>query len=144
MKITKHSQSVIDYLFQILPNNKSISTKTNAVDDQSAKILYSLWRTAENKQSNKVYKKPVTMSWYDVEKLETQGLAKRIQDNIEITDKGSKVLRVMILGNNTSIFDKDGLVNYSTALTNMVNTKQAKNKNSKVASQEHWWDKFLK
>ena len=142
MKITRNSQSAIDYLFQSLPQFQSINkSNTQGVDDSTANILYSLWRTSENKQSNTVYKKPVTMSWYDVKKLEAQGVVKRIQDNIEITAKGQKVLRVLILGNNNSIFDKDGIINYSTALSQITQHKQA---NKKVASQtkQNWWDKF--
>ena len=144
MKITKNNQSAIDYLFQTLPQFQSIHKNTTQnVDDNTANILYSLWRTSENKKSNTVYQKPVTMSWYDVKKLESQGVVKRIQDNIEITAKGQKVLRILILGNNNSIFDKDSIINYSTALSQITQHKQA---NKKIASKQkqHWWDKFLK
>ena len=70
-------------------------------------------------------------------RMKNAGLIKVIGENIEITEKGAKVINVMILGDDRSIFEKDGNeIDYHTALDK---TKVKVAGNTKVAS---WWDRF--
>ena len=59
--------------------------------------------------------------------------------SFEVTEKGANVIKVMILGDDRSIFEEDGAnMDYHTALNNTKNIKTAKKQ--KVASS--WWDRF--
>ena len=72
--------------------------------------------------------------------MQKQGLIKVVGSNIEMTQKGSDVIRVMILGDDRSSFDKaDFIIDYNQALSNTKNIKMAK-KEQKVANS--WWDRF--
>ena len=70
--------------------------------------------------------------------MQKAGLVKVIGDNFEVTEKGANVIKVMILGDDRSIFEEDGVnLDFHTALDNTKNIKTAKKR--KVAS---WWDRF--
>ena len=141
----KYNQSVIDTLLQLMPNlrNRMIKNK-NYINPVSARNLYSIWRTGDNKISDRVYKRPRTVSLSQVEEMQKEGLVRPIGNKIEITDKGSEVLRVMILGNDKSSFDKDEdiIIDYNQALSNIKNVKTAKGGLQKAASS--WWGRFVK
>ena len=140
----KYSQSSIwDSLIRIMPEFKDKITKSpNYVDPIDAKSLYSIWRAGEQKEaSEKVFKKPVTVGHEETKRMADAGLIKVIGDNIEITEKGSKIINVMILGDERSIFEDDGTnVDYSKALDNTKGIKTAKS--MRVANS--WWSRFNK
>jgi len=123
----KKQQSVLDTLLRILPNKKTTAHNKNYVDPKAAKTLFSIWRTAENKIKENVYKRPSTISLSDIEIMQKEGLVKSIGSNIEITNRGQKVIKVMILGDSRSSFDKDGevIIDYNTALNNTKDLKIA-------------------
>jgi len=101
--------------------------KNDHINPQAAKDLFSIWRTAENKINNKVYKRPINISLTSMERLEQEGLAKLVGDKIEITSKGEKVIKIMILGDNRSSFDnEDFIIDYHQALSNTKDVKTAK------------------
>ena len=141
----KYSQSSIwDNLIRIMPEFKEQIIKSPTyVDPIAARSLYDIWRTSSYKTSEKYYKKPTTMGQEEIRRMKDAGLVKVIGENIEITEKGAKVINVMILGDDRSIFEdkKDGsIVDYNKALSNTKGVKTAKN--MKAASS--WWDRFTK
>jgi len=138
----KQSQSSIwDKLIEIMPElTNTIKKSPNYVDPIAAKSLYNIWRSGEKKEK-KSFKKPVTLGHEEQRRMADAGLIKVIGDNIEITEKGSKVINVMILGDERSIFEDDGkTVDYNIALNNTKGIKTAKQ--LKVASS--WWGRFEK
>ena len=139
----KQSQSSIwDKLIEIMPEfTKEVTKSPNYVDPIAAKSLYNIWRTGSQKQNQKTYKKPVTLGTEETNRMKEAGLIKLIGDNIEITEKGAKVINVMILGDERSIFEDDGrAVDYNVALNNTKGVKTAKR--LRVASS--WWGRFEK
>ncbi len=139
MKKQGHS-SIWDNLIEIMPEfTDKIKKSPNFVDPIAAKSLYNIWRAGENKEENKVFNKPVTLGSEETMRMSDAGLIKVIGENIEITEKGSKVINVMILGDDRSIFEDDGSnVDYNKALNNTKGIKTAKQ--LRVAS--NWWDRF--
>jgi len=146
--IYKNSQSVFDYLVVLVPDIINNIQSKNSIDPKTAKKLFNVWRNEENKISTGLFQKPVTMSTEDVSAMEKAGLVKSIGNKIEITSKGEEVIRVMILGDNDSIFE-DNPVDYNKALatTKEPSVRTAHNRSIRVANQQHetmWWDQFLK
>ena len=138
----KQSQSSIwDKLIQIMPEfTEQVIKSPHYVDPIAAKSLYNIWRTSSQKQSDKTFKKPVTIGHEEATRMKDAGLIKLIGDNIEITEKGSKVINVMILGDDRSIFEDDGTsIDYNVALNQTKGIKVAKQ--LKVASTD-WWSRF--
>jgi len=115
------------------------STKKH-VDPRTAKSLYSVWKDTSNQISNKIYKKPNTLSSTEIDNMTSDGLIRCIGDKIEITSKGSEIIKTMILGNDKSFFDKDNDIDYVTAEKN-INARQASKKNSKC--EQSWWNRFF-
>lgn len=136
----KYSQSVLDTLMRIMPNVdiEKITGKKRTVDSRAAETLYSIWRTGQNRVNDKTYIRPNTISIDEVNRMQKEGLVNSIGNRIEITEKGAKVIRVMILGNDVSIFDEDSNLDYNEALNNTKNVKTS----NKTASD--WWDRFIK
>ena len=132
--------SIWDKLIQIAPEfTEKILKSPTYVDPLAAKSLYNIWRTGSQKQNEKIFKKPVTIGQEETRRMKDAGLIKVIGDNIEITEKGSKVINIMILGDDRSIYEDDGLViDYNMALDQTKGIKTAKR--LKVAS--GWWDRF--
>ncbi len=140
MKKQSQHSTIWDNLIRIMPElTEQVRKSPTFVDPMAAKSLYNIWRTGENKKSEKIFKKPVTVGKEETSRMSEAGLIKVIGDNIEITEKGSKVINVMILGDERSIFEDDGsTIEYNVALDNAKNVKTAKQ--LRVASS--WWDRF--
>jgi len=139
----KYGQSSIwDSLIRIMPElTNEIKKSPNYVDPIAAKSLYSIWRTGSQGQNEKSYKKPATLGHEETNRMKDAGLIQVIGDNIEITEKGSKVINVMILGDDRSVFEDDGLtIDYNTALNKIKEVKTAK----KLRVASSWWDRFKK
>ena len=142
----KSSQSLWDSFIQLLPQFNELKVINynrgrDYVDPTAAKNLFSIWRTAENKVSPKTFRRPSTLAHSDLENMKNEGLVKIFGENIEITEKGSKVIKVMILGDERSSFDdNESIIDYSQALGNSRGVKTAKR--TKVASKNDWWARF--
>jgi hypothetical protein len=136
----QNQSSIWDNLMEIMPEfADKIQKSPNYVDPVAARSLYNIWRSGEKKQAEKIFKKPITVGHEETRRMSDAGLIKVIGENIEITEKGSKVINVMILGDERSIFEDDGSnVDYSKALNNTKGVKTAKQ--LKVASS--WWGRF--
>lgn len=146
MKISTHkeNQSIADYLIRLMPGLEMRFTQKPMVDSMAARTLFSIWKNQDNRIDKNIYRRPPTISASLVESLTKAGLAKEVGEKLEITQKGADVIKVMVLGDNSSIFDRndDRIIDYATALKN---TKQANTKRgrglSKKASTD-WWERF--
>lgn len=139
--MNKYGQSSIwDNLIRIMPEFKERILKSpDYVDPTVARSLYSVWRTGSQDPNNKTFKKPVTLSKDEVNRMKDAGLIQPIGDNLQITDKGEKIIKIMILGDDRSIFEDDGaIIDYNKALDHTKGVKTAKR--HKAASS--WWDRF--
>ena len=138
----RQEQSMIDVLIRMMPSLKDeIAKKKDYVDQYAAKNLFNIWRTSSNKVGERKYKRPPTVSLVDVEGMQKEGLIRSIGDRIEITDKGAKVIKIMILGDDRSSFEDNNIViDYSTALSNVKDVKVAKTQKSA----NDWWSRFTK
>ena len=134
----KNAQSIFDTLLTLMPELKQNTVfGKNTIDPLAAKALFTVWKTGKT-VNDKTYKRPTTLSIYDIEKMKKAGLIINVGENIEVTKKGADVIKVMILGDDRSIFEKTpvDIIDYSTALSNTKNVKTAKQR--KVAS---FWQK---
>lgn len=126
----QYQSSLWDRLLDLLPEHlRSDMYKANPdyISPSIAKTLFSIWRTGENRIDEKTYRRPDTLAHDDIEKMKEAGLIKAIGNKIEITDKGSKVIKIMILGDERSSFDDNELIiDYNKALTNTKGVKTAK------------------
>jgi hypothetical protein len=139
----KDSQSSIwDNLIKIMPEFKEKIIKSpDYIDPTIARSLYNIWRTGSQDDKNKIFKKPVALGQEEINRIKDSGLIQAIGDNLQITDKGQKIIRIMILGDDRSVFEDDGLiVEYNKALDKTKGVKVAKI--HKIAS--GWWDRFVK
>jgi len=145
-KKSQFSPTLFDYLIQIMPGLQvQIKSKEeNAIDPVAAKNLFAIWKDEKNKISDRVYQRPYTVSASQVESMSDSGLIKTNGDNIEITDKGAKVIRVMVLGDDSSIFDKkdDKLIGYSEALSNTKKASTLRGHNLTKTASDNWWKRF--
>jgi len=137
----KYSQSIFDSLMRIMPElNESVRFGGDSVDPLAANSLFQVWRTGSS-SNQKVYQKPHTLSHDDMQRMQKADLVKVIGDKFEVTEKGANVIKVMILGEDRSIFDEDGRnMDYHTALNNTKNIKTAKKQ--KIAT--NFWDNVTK
>jgi predicted methyltransferase len=137
MLIQKFNQSsLLDFLVDQFKNK----TK-DRVDIKIADALFSIWKDKRNKISDTVFRKPITISSTELERAQDEGLIKLIGDKIEITAKGAKVLKTMILGDERSIFEDNGKnVDYKTA-ENITKTRQKKYSKQK---EDAWWGRYSK
>lgn len=145
MRLTPtQGQSVADYLIRIMPGLEiNLRPVKEMIDPLAAKSLFVLWKEEKNKVSKNVYQRPTTMSSYQIEALTKAGLAREIGNRLEITDKGGKILRVMILANDSSIFDKEEpTLGYSEAVAKIKKAAKSKHRSSKTA--DSWWKQFEK
>ena len=142
--ITSQSSNMLDYLLRIMPD--LAVQKKEFVDVKAANTLFSLWKNSQKQNiDKKIIEKPTTLSMNDVEQMESNGLVKSMGSNIEITSKGASVLKIMILGNDKSVFDDKGrITDYATSLAQSQNptVKSAKSKNTKMAQENQWWNRL--
>ena len=140
MEIRKRNQSILDQLINLVPELRGKLTKhKDYVDPIAANSLYSVWKNS-NKLGDKTYRKPATMGQEEVRRMADIGLIKVIGNKINITDKGERVIRVMVLGDDRSVYEEDGRdLDYSKALSN---TKEVKTAKINKAASTDWWSRF--
>jgi len=136
----KYSQSIFDSLIRIMPElQENVRFGGDLVDPLAANALFQVWRTGST-SNQKTYQRPTTFSHDDLERMRKAELVKVIGDKVEVTEKGANVIKIMILGDDRSIFDENGMnVDYHTALSNTKNVKTAKTK--KIATS--FWDNVI-
>ncbi len=139
--MNKYGQSSIwDNLIRIMPEfRERIMKSPDYVDPTVARSLYDVWRTGSQNSTDKVFKKPATLSRDEVIRMKDDGLVQAIGDNLKITDKGQKIIKIMILGDDRSIFEDDGVsIDYNKALEQMKEVKTAK----RLKAASSWWGRF--
>lgn len=126
--------SLVDYILNLRPDLHP-NYQNNGVNASAAKILYKTWKNSQ-KLSDKLIIRP-NLSESEISQLESDKLIERSGPDLKITSKGSSVIKVMVLGDESSAFDKNGKqVDYKTALDK---TKVRK----KGQSQEDvFWSRF--
>jgi len=136
----KQGQSVIDTFLGLIPHLRTKEKSTSDyVNSFSARTLFNIWRIGKVNDQKK-YTRPENIALSELQDMQKQGLIKVVGNNVEITQKGSDVIRVMILGDDRSSFDKeDFIIDYNKALSNTKNVKISKT-GQKVANS--WWDRF--
>ena len=128
----KKSQSILDNLINLLPQkyrDHYLIKDKDYVEPSVAKNLYSIWRNGSQNSDKRVYKRPDTIAHNDLEQMKKAGLIRVIGENIEITEKGAKVISIMVLGDDRSSFENNDLIiDYNQALNKTKGLKTA-NKN---------------
>jgi len=113
----KENQSIIEILFNYMPDLKNRIYGNNPVSDDNAKKVYNIWKESNDKLNSNIFIKPTTMSRFDIESLEKEGYCLFDGKNIELTDKAFDVIKVMILGDERSKFEDNGKIkDYSKSL----------------------------
>jgi len=124
--------SLVDFLTKILPQD--FKPRNDILDPKSVQVLYNIWKNPNNKIGNKVYKQPKNISQGDLDSLISYGLMQRAANGFKITNKGSNIIKTMILGDDRSSYEDGRDLDYTTA---SKNTKRLKKKNKKTDNL--WW-----
>jgi hypothetical protein len=137
----KYLQSIFDSLMRIMPELKdNMVLGDDSVDPIAAQALFQVWRTGSS-SNQKTYKRPATFSHDDLQRMQKENLVRVVGDKFEVTEKGANVIKIMILGDDRSVFEENGLnVAYHDALSNTKNVKTAKKQ--KIAT--NFWDNVTK
>lgn len=101
-----YQNSIVDFLIDLMPEFKKL--KNEFVDHSVADKLFSIWNNPKNKIGNRVYKAPSSLSSKDIEEMQKAGLVSKIGDDIQITTKGSNIIKTIILGNDKSALEREG------------------------------------
>lgn len=138
MKKNSQFNDILNVLFP------SLTTKKNSyVDPKLADQLFEIWKDDRNMITSDTYRRPMTLSRKDVDGLSKDGLIQEHGSKLKITKKGKEVLKVMVLGDERSVFDDDGTnVNHIEAL---AHTRTPLSKSAKKMAQyyeEQWFKRF--
>ena len=134
---------MLDYLVDHLDGFKHLHRNTgNDVSGVAADTLFKIWKDKKNTIAHRLLNRPSTISLEDVNVMKKEGLVRDLGDKLEVTDKGSKVIRIMILGDDRSTFDKNvPQITYAKA---KANTQERSMKVSKQNHENNWWEQVLK
>jgi len=121
--------SLVDFLTNILPPD--LKPRKDILDPKSVQVLYNIWKNPNNKISNKVYKHPKDISQDDLDSLISYGLMRKAGNGLQITGKGSNIIKTMILGDDRSSYEEGRDIEYTKASNNI------KKKNKKT--DDSWW-----
>lgn len=140
----KYSQSsLVDFLTNLMPGlQKRIEDKKNIITDKNAEVLFKIWMDKKSQINDKVFTKPAFVQEDQIESLQKQGLIRKIGDKIQVTSKGSGVIKTMILGDDRSVFEmeNDEIVNYNSARHYASTPSKMKKNNQKII--DNWWNRF--
>lgn len=146
--MNKESQSIFDFLINLMPNQ---TITKPSIDPFAAQKLFNVWKEESSQINDLTFRKPMTLSSSDVESMKKAELIEILGDRIKITSKGKDVIKTMILGDDSSIFDKPTSITYHQALSNTKNgtiknaTKIAQKvdkPNSNKKYEDLWWSRF--
>jgi len=142
--IKKQGQSVIDQFLQLLPSlDIQVMQKQNKINPSAARTLYELWRHGE-KIDKAIYRKSTKLGSLEYKLLEDEGLIREYSDKIEFTKAGNNVIKTMILGDDRSVFEDNGIApDHNIALANTKNASRNKRINKTASKYEDmWWNRF--
>lgn len=139
----KQSQSVFDVFF----NNNSGILHFNSYQQQkidAAKTLFAIWQDDKNKISDKTFRKPINVSSNELNTMQKEGLVKCLGDRVEITSKGSEVIKTLILGDDRCSFD-NGYEEPLDIITAETNIKKGKTlRKTQKQHEDQWWQRILR
>ena len=135
----KRQQSVADFLVELLPQyQRKVKRGNHFIDAKAATHLYSMWKDEKAQLSKNLFQKPSSLSESDLALMQEEGLIKRQGFKVAVTDKGQEIIRIMILGDDRSIFEDDGKdLDFKTA-SNNTNTP-SKVKKQRQKAEDLWW-----
>jgi len=138
----KYSQSsLVDYILNILPELGEKIRNFENPNEKQAKTLFNIWKEQKNKVGNKVFNKPKEINSSDIDNLKNAGFVKEIGDKLQITQKGSEIIKTMILGDDRSAFDKSNKeIDLKTATANTKTPSCLKKKGNNIKN--NWWSRF--
>ena len=139
----KYNQSLLDYLVDHLEQSNHLHqpNKSTRISGKAAEMLFQVWKNLNNKVSGRIFKRPPVISLEEISEMKKEGLIRDLGDKIEVTDKGSKVIKVMILGNDHSALRKDAPeISYAEA---EASTKARSIKLSQKKHEDNWWFQVL-
>ena len=132
----KYNQSLYDSLINLMPSLQNSIRNKEYIDSKVSSDLFIIWQKG-NKIRKNTFRRPTTISINDINKMKKAGLVRYIGDNVELTDKGEDVIKVMVLGDERSIFeDSEIIIDYNVALSNVKNVKTASGKKMGFSNQE--------
>jgi len=138
--MNKYQQSVFDFIFDHLDHFQAMNSGTkngsNSVDDRAASALYRLWKDTGSRLYGKTYRKPAALSQDDVSLMKKEGLVHDIGDRMTFTDKGSQIIKIMILGENSALNPDGTEITYAAAI---VKTKGKSLKVAQKTVENDWW-----
>jgi len=138
----KQSQLFMDNLISLMPGLNIRLNNKPKINEKAANTLFSIWKNNNNKISDNVYRKPDVIAINDIDDMVKEGLVEFRQDRIYVTEAGDKTIKVMILGDDRSVFEDDGgMISHGKALSN---TKRASKTVAKIAKKHEdlWWSRF--
>lgn len=132
MIIKTSQQSLLDYLFTIMPERREKSRNI------PIEKLYEVWKNSTCK--NDYIVRTSSISSDDIEKMTSSQLVVKVGDRLELTEKGKKAIAVMILGSENSIFDEEENKSYGESLnyTQNVSLLTANKK-----AENDWWGRYF-
>lgn len=123
MAITNAQTSLIDMLIRLMPDwsgDLHLIKSKKPINHKAAKSLYSIWLNADNKSSQRVFKKPHGCTSEEIATMKSEELITTKGDEIEITSKGVNVIKTMLLGDERSSWEDDGtIIDYHKASSNI-------------------------
>ena len=132
--------SVVDFLVQNFPQ-LGLGQEIHDETSEAAEALYNIWADERNQISEKILRKPISVSSQTLDKMQRNGLVRALGDRLEVTSKGSEVIRTMILGNESSALEnKTQKISYKAAVTHS-NKKTGSKKMSDLKGKS-WWSKY--
>ena len=146
-KTVKENQSVVDFLVNNLSIVTDKSINNDALQSRKARAaagVFCIWRNKNNRISSNVYRKPLQISEKDIEMMEKENFIKCIGNNIKITQKGSEIIKTMILGDDRSSFEKKGNDPITLRQAESNIKKKKKHKEGQKLADTNWWDRFTK
>ena len=133
--------SVVDILLQRMPELHPSMSSQQAMTPQLEDKLFNIWKNKKNQLSEKLFKKPESVTAKELDAMEKAGLIQASGNRIHITHKGSTAIKSMILGDDRSSFEDDGRsVNYKQAVKNTKTPSKLKDKNKSI--ENDWWSRF--
>jgi len=131
----KFSQSLVDFLMNI-PGFENKLTK-NPINTGTVSKLFKIWKNSKNQISSRVFTKPDVISRTELDEMQKEGLVNVIGDKIQITSKGSEIIKILILGDERSVFEDNGKdIDIHTAQSNIA-------KIAKKREEKNWWKRYL-
>ena len=133
--------SIADYLIKLFPNITNTS-HNNDIDAIAAKDLFTIWINEKNKTGKATYRRDPVTPIHKIDRMKKAGFIRMFGNEVEITDKGADVIKVMILGDQKSIFeDDDSIIDYNIALSQTQQPLKMAQKISQTTS-DIWWKRF--